>query len=283
MAPAALRRLVWRFYREHGRHELPWRKTTDVYRILVSEVMLQQTQVERVVPYYRDFLKRFPTAKKLAAAPLSEVLTAWHGLGYNRRAKMLREAAAVISTTRFDLLKNTPRSNLVARLEELPGVGPYTARAVATFAWNSDEIVIETNIRTVIIHHFFSDRNTTIYRSVSDAQIRDVLARVLPRGKAREWYSALMDYGAHLKRSGMSHTTRHAHHMPQKKFKGSLREARGAIIGALVAGSATSARLSTVLGSDRRADVRTALAALVREQLIEKKKNRYALASGNRE
>src|ERR1700690_357068 len=122
MTPAKFRAPVLKHYREHGRHTLPWRKKKDVYRILVSEVMLQQTQVERVISFYKDFIQKFPTAKKLAAAPLSDVLRSWQGLGYNRRAKMLHSAAQILAKKKV---------NTVAELEALLGVGPYTARAVA--------------------------------------------------------------------------------------------------------------------------------------------------------
>ena len=150
MTPKKFKDTVWKYYREHGRSDLPWRKTTDPYRILVSEVMLQQTQVERVIPYYTRFLKKFPTVRALAKAPLSQVLIAWQGLGYNRRAKMLHEAAKEVVRGHGGLF---PRTAL--ELEKLPGVGPYTAHAVAAFAYNEDGICIETNIRTAVTHHFF--------------------------------------------------------------------------------------------------------------------------------
>ncbi|MFA6415116.1 MAG: A/G-specific adenine glycosylase [Candidatus Paceibacterota bacterium] len=227
--------------------------------------MLQQTQVERVIPFYTKFIKRFPTAKRLAAAPLGEVLALWQGLGYNRRAKLLREAA--------QHLVHTPlygtRSDLVEQLEELPGVGPYTARAVAAFAYNIDVIFVETNIRTVIIHHFFTtDRNTTIYGSVSDAQILEVLAEALLKGRAREWYSALMDYGAHLKSSGISHNARSKKYVKQSTFAGSLREARGAIVREYTKGVTSHATLLGLLGPSRRAQMEKALEALIAEGLI---------------
>src|SRR3989344_2857518 len=124
------RRIVWRYYHAHGRHDLPWRKTHDPYKILVSEVMLQQTQVERVIPFYKKFVKQFPTPERLASASLASVLQMWQGLGYNRRAKLLREAAQkLVHTAPFKT-----RFNLVTELEKLPGVGPYTARAVAAVA-----------------------------------------------------------------------------------------------------------------------------------------------------
>lgn len=265
LTPAKFRTLVWRYYRTQGRHDLPWRKSQNLYRVLVSEVMLQQTQVERVILFYTKFMKAFPTAKKLAEAPLSRVLVAWQGLGYNRRAQMLHQAAK-----RFDLVT---RSNLVAQLEKLPGVGPYTARAVAAFAYNEDVVFVETNIRTAIIHHFFSKKT-----NVTDTAITQILMQCVPKGRSREWYSALMDYGAHLKRSGISHNTRSTTYTKQLKFAGSLREARGAILRELTHGPATTTRLVGLLGPDRASHLRTALEVLVKEKMILKKTTRYTLA-----
>ena len=257
------RRVVWTYYKTHGRHTLPWRKTKDPYKILVSEVMLQQTQVERVIPFYSKFIKQFPTAKKLAAAPLSEVLKSWQGLGYNRRAKMLHRAAKALGT----------RKKLsVAELEALPGVGPYTARAVAAFAYNQNIVFVETNIRTAIIQHFFPKK-----KKVSDKEIEKVLVQALPEGKAREWYSALMDYGASLKLSGISHNAKSKTYTKQPKFAGSLREARGAILRELARGAASPARLIDLFGAERRAQMRTALQALWTERLVEKTDENYSL------
>jgi A/G-specific adenine glycosylase len=227
--------------------------------------------VERVIPFYTKFIKQFPTAKKLSAAPLSEVLRIWQGLGYNRRAKMLHAAAK-----EFALRKITT----VPELEALPGVGPYTARAIAAFAWNADVIFIETNIRTVIIHHFFNNkkRNTIIYDSVSDSQIEEILVKALPKGKAREWYSALMDYGTHLKRSGISHNAKSKTYTKQSKFVGSLREARGAILRELAGKSASSLHLMNLLGAERRAQIAGALKDLIAEKLVEKKGRVFSLA-----
>ncbi|HQU07570.1 MAG TPA: A/G-specific adenine glycosylase [Candidatus Paceibacterota bacterium] len=261
---AAFRRAVWVYYRKHGRHNLPWRKTTNPYRLLVSEVMLQQTQVERVVPFYRAFLKQFPTAQALAEAPLARVLLAWQGLGYNRRAKMLQAAARAIA------VHGVPRS--VAALEELSGVGPYTARAVAAFAWNTDEVLIETNIRTAGIHHFFPQR-----QDVSDTEIKAVLTRALPPGRSREWHWALMDYGAYLKHSGISYNTHSRHYTKQSKFTGSFREARGVVLRTLAAGPMSAQPLYFVLGKDRAIQVKSACRALMSEALIKKVNRRYQL------
>jgi A/G-specific adenine glycosylase len=254
MTPAKFRALVWRYYRTQGRHDLLWRKTHDPYKVLVSEIMLQQTQVERVIPFYTKFIKKFPTAKKLAAAPLSAVVKSWQGLGYNRRAKMLHTAAGVLASSKV---------STISGLEALPGVGPYTARAVAAFAWNEDVVFVETNIRTALIHHFFSKRS-----DVGDTELVEVLKRVLPKGKAREWYSALMDYGASLKRSGVSHNARSVAYTKQSKFAGSLREARGAILREYTKGITSRARLVSLLGPSRKAQMKQALEALTREGLV---------------
>lgn len=254
MTLTKFRTLVWRYYRVHGRHDLPWRKTHDLYRILVSEVMLQQTQVERVIPFYKKFIKQFPTAKKLAAAPLSNVLKAWQGLGYNRRAKMLHAAAKELASRKI---------NTVSELEALPGVGPYTARAVAAFAYNEDVIFVETNIRTAIIHHFFPKR-----KKVSDTEIEKVLSQALSKGESREWYSALMDYGAYLKQSGISHNAKSKTYAKQSKFAGSLREARGTVLREFTKGVSLRTRLINLLGPSRKAQMKKALEALIAEGLI---------------
>lgn len=264
MTPAKFRRLVWRHYRAEGRHTLPWRETSNPYRILVSEVMLQQTQVERVLLFYMKFIKQFPTAKKLAAAPLSAVLKSWQGLGYNRRAKMLHAAAKELVSRKV---------TSVSEWEALPGVGSYTARAVAAFAYNQDVILIETNIRTAVIHHFFSRRS-----GIEDVEILEVLKRVLPKGRAREWHGALMDYGASLKRLGISHNARSRQYAKQSKFAGSLREARGAILRELARGAASSAHLRELLGASRRVQMRTALRALLAERLVEEIDENYTFA-----
>lgn len=263
MTLAKFRETVWQFYKKEGRHMLPWRRTHDLYRTLVSEIMLQQTQVHRVLSKYAEFTRRFPTARRLAAASLAEVLKAWQGLGYNRRAKMLHQAGKVLAGRKMFT---------VSELETLPGVGPYTARAVAAFAYNQDVTFVETNIRTAVIHHFFSKK-----KKVSDAEIEKVLERALPKGRARDWYSALMDYGAYLKRSGVSHNVRSRHYTKQSKFTGSLREARGAILRRLTKGRASDTQLLQVLGGHRQAQIEQALNALVLESLIQRKGKQYFL------
>jgi A/G-specific adenine glycosylase len=229
--------------------------------------MLQQTQVERVVPYYNAFLTEFPTVRALARADLASVLKLWQGLGYNRRAKMLREAAREVVEEYGGKFPET-----VEELEELRGVGPYTARAVAAFAYNQDAVFIETNIRTAVTHHFFAKR-----KKVSDAELLKILTAAFPRGRAHEWYAALMDYGSDLKRSGVKLNAKSKHYTKQSKFVGSAREARGAILRALAASAQTEATLLKLFGKERRAQLRAALIALAREGLLEKRGKAFAL------
>jgi A/G-specific adenine glycosylase len=215
-----IRRTVRGFYHAHGRHELPWRKTTNPYHILVSEVMLQQTQVVRVVPKYLAFIKKFPTLQKLAQAPLRDVLVSWHGLGYNRRAKSLHEASKQVVQFHKGKMPSTFEA-----LCTLKGVGPYTAGAVCAFSYNIPIPLIETNIRTVFFHHLYHDDVLA-----SDAELLSISKACLDRKNPREWFWALMDYGSSLKEKGVRTNSRSKHYVKQSKFKGSDREVRGAIV-----------------------------------------------------
>lgn len=231
---------VLRYYRLQGRHDLPWRKTRDPYRIMVSEVMLQQTQVSRVLEKYKSFLKKFPTVRALAKAPLSAVLKEWSGLGYNRRGKYLHDAAKTIVAKCGG---KVPRD--FAALRALPGMGPYTASAIRVFAFGLPDVLIETNIRTALIHHFFLSKSDLHKKDtkVSDAQMITILHEMAAlagqvgsppsaswRSGPREWHYALMDYGAYLKRIGVKNNDRSKHYVKQSKFEGSLRQARGQIL-----------------------------------------------------
>lgn len=267
MTPARFRKIVWEYYHEHGRSELPWRKTDDPYKILVSEMMLQQTQVERVIPYYTKFVKKYPSIRTLARAPLAEVLQMWQGLGYNRRAKFLHGACVYMMEIYGG---NVPTD--AAELESIWGIGPYTARAVMTFAYNHNAVFIETNIRTVIIQYFFKDQE-----NISDTDITEVLKKVLPHGQARAWYSALMDYGSHLKRTGIKHNSKVKGYIKQSQFRGSPREARGAVLRALTQGPSTKRRLLALVPPPRKAQMEHVLLQLEKEQMIVKKGSSYSL------
>lgn len=263
---ARFRRLVRAHYRRFGRR-LPWRRTRDPYRILVSEFMLQQTQVDRVIPKFLAFVERFPRVQVLARAPQREVLRAWQGLGYNRRALMVHRAAKEIVLRHGGRVPRT-EEELVA----LPGIGAYTAHAIRAFAFNIPGACIETNIRAVFIHHFFP-RST----QVRDAVLLPLIEQTLDRKDPRTWYSALMDYGSALKRQGENPARRSAHHGTQAPFRGSQREMRGRILRILTASAPVSiAALRGMVGGEAgRIDV--CLTALIREGFITRSGQRIRL------
>lgn len=254
---AAFRKIVYDYYERHGRH-LPWRETTDPYRVLVSEVMLQQTQASRVLLKYETFLRRFPEIATLAAAVLHDVLDAWQGLGYNRRALMLKQAAERITTLHGGIV---PRDE--GLLISLPGVGPATARAVRAFAFNEPVVLVETNIRAVFIHHFFDHKGP-----VADSALRPLIEKTLDRNNPRRWYNALMDYGTFLKKVHANPARRSAHHQRQSPFEGSIRQVRGAVIRLILEKVRLSER--DLFGGlpFARERVRDALDQLEREQII---------------
>jgi A/G-specific adenine glycosylase len=262
------RRLVWNYWEKNGRHDLPWRKTTDPYRILVSEMMLQQTQVSRVIEKYKSFVKRFPTVRALAKAPLSEVLKEWSGLGYNRRAKYLHNAAMKLAV--HQCVNKAAVAELIT-----PGVGEYTRNAVLVFAFNEPRTMLETNIRTAFIHHFPKRTSDGLF---SDAELLAVAAKAAKGQDPRKWHWALMDYGAHLKKSGVRNNSRSAHYKKQSKFEGSLREVRGAILRSLHVGSKTSAPLMNDIRCRSLRRMEEALRGLTRDGLITKGKGKWRIA-----
>lgn len=263
----SFRKIIWAFYKKQGRHDLPWRATNDPYKILVSEVMLQQTQVERVRGYYAAWLKKFPNVKALAQAPLADVLVAWQGLGYNRRAKMLHDAAKIVVREYKGKMPTDPEL-----LVQLPGIGPYTARAVAAFSTNADVVFIETNLRTVVLYHFFPKK-----KIVRDTEILSILTKAFPKGRSREWYAALMDYGSHLKRNGVKVNAKSATYAKQSTFTGSGRQARGAILKELAKGGASAKRLTGLLGDARTEQMSEQLKKLLAEGMIQKRAAQYSL------
>jgi A/G-specific adenine glycosylase len=249
------------YYTEHGRHDLPWRKTTDPYKIAVSEVMLQQTQVARVIEKYKEFLKAFPTAHSLANAPLRQVLLLWSGLGYNRRARFLQQMAKTISTEH----KGKPPKTF-DELLKLPGIGAYTAGAICAFAYNQPVVMIETNIRTVYLHHFHNDSK----EQVSDKTLLPLIEATLDRENPRQWYWALMDYGSYLKTQGVRIHRNSAQYKKQTTFKGSLREVRGGIMKIITTRSATALQLQKLTGFEMPR-IEAAIQALLKEGIITKK------------
>jgi A/G-specific DNA glycosylase len=221
---AGFRKQVLAFYRKNGRHDMLWRHTDDPYRILVSEIMLQQTQVGRVAEKYPEFLAAFPDFLALAKAPQSAVVAAWQGMGYNRRAIALKKCAEKVVGEYGGRLPRDP-----AVLATFPGIGPATAASICAFAFNLPVVFIETNIRRVFIHAFFPERE-----EVDDREILPLAERALDRKNPREWYWALMDYGTALKSTVPNPNRKSTAYVKQAPFTGSDREIRGRILKMLV-------------------------------------------------
>ncbi len=245
---------------------MPWRLPEadghfDPYKILVSEIMLQQTQVHRVIPKFQTFIERFPTYQDLAAAGLADVLVAWSGLGYNRRAKYLHMAAKQIQATGW------PKNH--QELMSLPGVGANTAAAIMVYAYNQPIAFIETNIRTVFIHFYFQDRD-----DVADREILPLVEQTLDREHPREWFWALMDYGAHLKRHVGNISRLSRHYNKQSNFNGSTRQIRGAVLRLLTTKPATWRQIAEIIQDER---VTVVLQDLQNEGLITKAGQSYRL------
>ena len=212
-------KVIYQHYKKHGR-TFPWRKTRNPYHIIVSEIMLQQTQVERVVGKYKQFITAFPDFLTLAEAPLRKILKIWQGLGYNRRALVLKKIAQTVVT------KYSGR--LPSRLDELvklPGIGNTTASEILAFAFNIPTVFIETNIRSVFIHFFFRNR-----RNIRDAEILHLVEKTLDVSNPRRWYYALMDYGTMLKKLYQNPNRKSLHYRTQSPFNGSNRQIRGMIL-----------------------------------------------------
>jgi A/G-specific adenine glycosylase len=251
------RELVWQKGRELYR-DMPWRQDTRPYYVLVSELMLQQTQVSRVIPKFNDFIGRFPSERELADASLADVLMHWQGLGYNRRAKFLHDTAKRIVN---DFKGMFPDSE--PDIRSLPGVGANTTGAVLAYAFNQPSIFVETNVRTVYIHHFFADE-----LDITDEMIRKKLHETIDSEHPREFYWALMDYGSYLKANGIKNNSQSRHYKKQSPLEGSVRQVRGMIIRRLGANDMAETQLANMLSADSRFD--PALSGLIKDGLVTK-------------
>jgi A/G-specific adenine glycosylase len=268
-AIGAFQDTVYDYFQHHGR-DMPWRKpeangSFDPYKIMVSEIMLQQTQVPRVIPKFEAFMAEFPDVKVLAEAPLSKVLEQWSGLGYNRRAKFLHQAAQQITEEYQSQFPQT-----LNMLTKLSGVGQNTAAAILVYAFNMPEPFLETNIRTVYIHHFFLDHPEL----VTDKQLLPLVTETIDQEQPREWFWALMDYGSYLKSSVGNLSRQSKHYTKQSTFKGSKRQIRGQIIKLLTNKPQTLKALQQTITDERLAEV---LQDLTKEQLISKRGRSYFL------
>lgn len=261
------RRYIYAFYESAGRTDLPWRQDFNPYKILVSEIMLQQTQVERVIPKFNAFIEKFPDFTSLAEAPVGELIIAWQGLGYNRRVLHLQKAAQTV-VVRFH--GQLPQESL--ELLSLPGIGTYTAAAIQAFAFNQPSIVVETNIRTVYIFHFFHGA----YK-VTDQEILPYIHATLDLNHPREWYSALMDYGTYLKTVVPNPTRQSKKYVRQAPLKGSNREVRGKILKILARNSDQDINQLITLTEIGQERLIPALIQLTDEGFISFSNNRYRL------
>lgn len=212
-------KIIYDYFNKHERN-LPWRMTDKPYHILVSEIMLQQTQVPRVIGKYEEFTKTFPDFKSLYKAPLQKILRVWQGLGYNRRALSLKKIAGIILKKLNGTLPST-----IEELSSLPGIGKTTASEIAAFAFNKPTVFIETNIRAVFIHFFFHHKT-----NIKDSEILPLIEKTLDSSNPRLWYYALMDYGVMLKKQFTNPGRKSAHYQKQTPFKNSNRQLRGLIL-----------------------------------------------------
>ncbi|MGA1842703.1 MAG: A/G-specific adenine glycosylase [bacterium] len=262
-----LRNIIYNFYASSGR-DLPWRRTDNPYCILVSEIMLQQTRVDRVIPKYELFIKTFPDISSLAKAPTKHIIELWQGLGYNRRALSLHKCARIIVN---EFQAEVPSHE--EDLRQLPGIGKATASAIASFAFNKPTVFIETNIRTVFIHFFFKND-----WSVQDRQLFPLIEQTLDHCNPRHWYYAIMDYGVYLKKTGNDNNRQSAHYNKQSPFQGSNRQIRGMILKYILTHSGSSENeLVCDVKSDYTA-IKKNLIQLEKEGFIRADKGGYKIA-----
>ena len=263
---ASFRSEIYAYYHTRKR-DLPWRKTSDPYRIFVSEMMLQQTQAERAVEKYEQFINAFPGFPSLANAPLQQVLEIWQGLGYNRRALYLIQSARTVMDEFGGNLPSDP-----AVLLQFPGIGPATASEIAAFAFHHPSVFIETNIRRVFIHFFFGDRE-----GIRDREILPLVEQTLDSGNPREWYYALMDYGVMLKGKGANPNIRSAHYQKQSPFHGSNRQLRGKILRFITASPECSAEEIGKETEMEMGKIERNLAHLTKEGFLRVENGKYSI------
>ncbi|HSC24640.1 MAG TPA: hypothetical protein VLB80_00280 [Candidatus Babeliales bacterium] len=253
---------IWHFYTCNKR-EFAWRHVDNPYYVVVSEMMLQQTQTHRVIPKYEEFIVTFPTFQILAESTLRDVLSVWQGLGYYRRARYLHQLANIIVNQYDGIL---PQEQNI--LQTLPGIGPGTAGSIGAFAFNKPTIFIETNIRTVFIDYFFKGKS-----SVTDKELIPLITATIDHNNPREWYYALMDYGVWCKAQHVNPSRKSAHYTKQSVFNGSDRQIRARIL-KLIIEKETVAYQNIICFIDKDADrVKKIIDTLVFEGFIKKTLN----------
>lgn len=262
-SPKEFKKLIFDHYSNHGRTFL-WRDTTNPYYIWLSEIMLQQTQTSRVVEYYTKFTHNYPQISDLANASQQQVLKDWQGLGYNRRALNLHNAAKEITN-----VHNSQVPNQKEILVALPGIGDATAGAILCYAFNIPCAFIETNIRTVFIHEFFKDKV-----SVSDKEILPLVVETMDRENPRDWFYALTDYGVYLKNTVGNESTKSKHYTKQSTFEGSNRQKRSTILRALLNKELSIQEISEHTGFSMK-EIKRPLTELLQEKFVTKENKRY--------
>jgi A/G-specific adenine glycosylase len=259
---------VYRYFQHYGR-TLPWRFSSNPWHIFVSEIMLQQTRVSRVAEKFPPFIAAFPTPQTLAAAPFAQVMALWNGLGYNRRARFLHDAARHIAEQHGGQVPCSEEA-----LTALPGIGAATASAIRAYAFNQPVVFIETNIRAVYIHHFFPGQD-----AVSDEQLLPLVTQTLDAAQPSRWYNALMDYGVLLKKTMKNPARRSKHHTRQSTFEGSDRQLRGRVIRILLKNDGQLVAEIVKLLSDDPQRGENIIQGLVRDEIVHIKTNRLHLGA----
>ncbi len=263
---------LYSFYHKNGRHDMRWRKDTRAYYIFLSEVMLQQTQVERVKEKFAEFIRKFPDWQSLAGAKQSAVVLAWQGLGYNRRALYLQRGAQAVVK---DYAGSLPKD--VSLLQKLPGIGPNTAGAIMAFAYDQPVVFIETNIRRVLLHEFFAGKE-----NVADNEIIPILEEIISllsksQFTPRTFYWAMMDYGTFLKQQVPNPNRRSKHYSKQSQFEGSDRQLRGKILRELINTPLQKTTLQTAVSVQDKEKFELILTGLTKEGFIIQKGERIQL------
>jgi len=263
---------IYDHYHQFGR-TFCWREMVNPYHIFVSEVMLQQTQTSRVEKKYQQFIEKFPNFAILAKASLYDVLEAWQGLGYNRRAKFLHQSAQIITSKHNG---NVPNDTKI--LQTFPGIGSATAGSIAAFAFGAPTVFVETNIRVVFIHLFLNDKE-----KISDTELLSLAEQTIDRSSPRIWYYALTDYGAMLKSKGINPINKSKSYNKQSKFQGSDRQIRGEIIRQLLKHKKqTVEQLCNSLEKSLKAKperIERIIQGLIDEKLVKQKMDYYFLDS----
>ena len=257
-------------YFKNNRRDFPFRKEISPYNVLVSEIMLQQTQTGRVAEKYLEFKEEFPDFLSLSNAPNEKLLKVWQGMGYNRRALALKQIAKTVIT---DFNGNLPDS--VDILKTFPQIGHNTASSIVAFAYNKPSIFIETNIRRVYIYYFFPKK-----KHINDKDILPIVENTVDKDNPREWYYALMDYGVMLKKTHPELNKRSSHYRKQSPFKDSNRQIRGKILKILTSESLTSEILESTLSKKLQLNIdkiRPILQQLEQEGFIKRNGNKISI------